>query len=62
MEVAMRSFSIDEWCELHGFSRSFFYKLDRKSEAPKTFTVGTCRRISEDANREWIAARESAVA
>jgi predicted DNA-binding transcriptional regulator AlpA len=56
----MRSFSIDDWCELHGFSRAFFYKLDAKGEAPKTFKVGRLTRISWDANREWVAAAEAA--
>lgn len=36
----MRSFSIDEWCQLHGFSRSFFYKLTSQGEGPKTFKIG----------------------
>lgn len=58
----MRSFSIGEWCELHGFSRSFFYKLASQGEAPKSFKVGRVTRISWDANREWVAAREALAA
>jgi predicted DNA-binding transcriptional regulator AlpA len=56
----MRSFSIDDWCALHGFSRSFFYKLCSQGEAPKNFKVGRTTRISETANNEWLAAREAA--
>lgn len=55
----MRSFSIDDWCAMHSFSRSFFYKLAKQGEAPKTFKIGCCQRISEDANRDWISAREA---
>jgi predicted DNA-binding transcriptional regulator AlpA len=58
----MRSFSVDEWCQLHGFSRAFFYKLEAKGEGPKSFKVGRCKRISEAAAVEWIAARESIAA
>lgn len=56
----MKSYSINEWCALHNLSRSFFYLLDEKGEAPRTFNVGRVRRISEQANAEWIAAREAA--
>jgi excisionase family DNA binding protein len=58
----MRSYSVDEWCALHGFSRSFFYKMVSQGEAPATFRAGSCRRISENANAAWIAAREAVAA
>jgi excisionase family DNA binding protein len=58
----MRSFSIDEWCQLHGFSRSFFYKLAAQGEGPKTFKCGRCTRISEAAATEWVASREAVAA
>ena len=56
----MQSFSIDEWCKAHSFSRAYFYLLTKRGEGPRTFKVGRCRRISEDANNEWVAAREAA--
>jgi predicted DNA-binding transcriptional regulator AlpA len=57
----MRSFSIDEWCALHGISRPQFYILDKEGKAPKTFVIGQRRRrISEQANADWIAALEAA--
>jgi excisionase family DNA binding protein len=58
----MRSFSIDQWCEMHNLSRAFFYKLASQNEAPKSFKVGRTTRISETANNEWLAAREAASA
>lgn len=58
----MRSYSVADWCRLHNFSVAFFYKLEAKGEAPGTFKVGRCKRISEDANREWISAREAIAA
>jgi predicted DNA-binding transcriptional regulator AlpA len=56
----MRSFFIDQWCEMHDLSRAFFYKLASQGEAPKTFKAGRCTRISEAANNEWVASREAA--
>ncbi len=51
----MRSFSINQWCAMHGVSRSMFYKLQTLGKAPETFRVGSVQRISEEANRAWIA-------
>jgi excisionase family DNA binding protein len=62
MEAVMRSFSIDQWCELHNLSRSFFYKLCSQGEAPKTFKIGSATRISEDANNAWVAELEAKTA
>jgi predicted DNA-binding transcriptional regulator AlpA len=56
----MRSYSIDDWCKLHGLSRAFFYKLASQGEAPETFKVGRCTRITEEANAAWLRAREAA--
>ncbi|MCK1311603.1 transcriptional regulator [Bradyrhizobium sp. 45] len=56
----MRSFSIDEWCQLHRFSRPFFYKLRGQGQAPRTYNVGRIVRITEEANTEWLRAREAA--
>ncbi len=56
----MTSLSIDAWCQAHGFSRAYFYLLEKRGEAPKSFKVGRCRRITEAANLEWVHAREAA--
>jgi predicted DNA-binding transcriptional regulator AlpA len=56
----MKSYSVAEWCALHGFSRSFFYKLNAAGQAPRYFKAGAAVRITEAAAAEWIAAREAA--
>jgi predicted DNA-binding transcriptional regulator AlpA len=56
----MRSFSIEQWCEMHGFCRAMFYKLASANVAPRTFKVGRSVRISDEANTEWLRAREAA--
>ncbi len=56
----MHSQTVDEFCHSHGISRAFFYKLAAQGESPRTFTIGRCRRISDEAAREWVAKREAA--
>ncbi|MCK1691617.1 transcriptional regulator [Bradyrhizobium sp. 145] len=55
----MISYTIDEFCNRHKFSRSTYYKLQRVGKGPRTMPVLDCVRISEEAEREWIAAREA---
>jgi hypothetical protein len=55
----MRSYSIDEFCGLHRFSRTFFYKILKEGKAPLTFKIGASTRISEQANIEWLAKLEA---
>jgi predicted DNA-binding transcriptional regulator AlpA len=56
----MGSKSIDEWCRTHSLSRSYFYVLQKRGQAPRIFRVGKCVRIADEANAEWIAARSAA--
>ena len=54
------SYTIPEWCKRHRFSRAKFYDMDKRGTAPFTFWAGRCRRISEQADEEWVRARERA--
>ncbi len=54
----MASKTIDDWCRSHGFSRTFYYQLKARDEAPREIRIGRCVRISDDADREWVAAHE----
>jgi predicted DNA-binding transcriptional regulator AlpA len=58
----MQSYSIDEFCGLHRFSRSFFYKIAKDGKGPATFKIGCSTRISEQANTEWVAKLEAEAA
>lgn len=58
----MKSFSIKEWCELHGVSPSTFFKLLANGQAPKTYKIGRRTLITEAAAAEWLAAREAVAA
>jgi len=55
----MISMTIQQWCDLHRFSRGEFYRLKKLGIAPRTFNVGRCVRITESANAEWLQAREN---
>jgi hypothetical protein len=55
----MSSKTIQEWCDSHRYSRSFFYVLEKAGKSPLTFKVGTTRRISEEADAQWVKDREA---
>lgn len=54
-----KAFTLKEWCELRRCSRSYFYRLLKEGKAPRTFVVGCQRRITSEADAEWLAAREA---
>jgi len=56
----MRSYTIEAWADLHGFTRAYFYILEKRGQAPETYRVGRSRRVSEDANANWLRQREAA--
>lgn len=55
----MNSVTIQEFCDSQRISRAYFYILAREGKAPRSYKLGKTTRISEDAVREWIAAREA---
>jgi hypothetical protein len=55
----MRSFSIKTFCERQDIGRTHYYALEKAGKGPRWFWAGKCRRISEQAESEWIAAREA---
>lgn len=55
----MQSFTIDDFCQQQKVSRAYFYLLQKAGKAPRSYKLGRITRISEEAIREWVAARES---
>jgi hypothetical protein len=53
------SYTLDEWCARRRISRAMFYKLDQQGLAPKSHYAGARRLISDQADAEWLAAREA---
>lgn len=57
--MSKHAYSIQEWCELYGFSRSHFYNLDKRGLAPRSFHSGQRHLISAEADAEWRREREA---
>ena len=47
------TFTIQEFCEQHRISRSFYYELQRKGLGPAEMKVGRRRLISREAALQW---------
>jgi predicted site-specific integrase-resolvase len=50
--------TIGEWCKMHSISRGTYYLLRKEGKAPRTIMCRSRPRITEEANAEWIRARE----
>src|SRR4051812_10316996 len=50
--------SIPEFCEAHGISEGFFYKLKKLGEGPREMKVGARTLITFESAAEWRRARE----
>jgi predicted DNA-binding transcriptional regulator AlpA len=59
-EADMKTYRLNQWLEMRGYSRAFFYKLAAQGLAPRTVKVGRTVTITEEADREWLAAHEVA--
>jgi predicted DNA-binding transcriptional regulator AlpA len=57
--VPRLALSIPEFCEAHGISEGFFYKLKKQGEGPREMKVGARTLISLESAAEWRRARES---
>ena len=51
--------SIPEFCEAHGISEGFFYKLKKQGEGPREMKVGTRTLITFESAAEWRRTREN---
>jgi predicted DNA-binding transcriptional regulator AlpA len=53
-----RSFKINEWCEMRGYSRPYFYKLRNEGYAPEVIGEGKAQRITDAADARWVKRME----
>ena len=51
--------SIPEFCEAHGISEGFFYKLKKQGEGPREMKVGARTLITFESAAEWRREREN---
>jgi hypothetical protein len=54
--------SITDFCQAHGISEAFFYKLKKGGEGPRMMKVGTRTLITFEAASDWRREREAASA
>ena len=60
--TAETSYTISEFCAAERISRSLLYRAWREGWGPRFHLVGTHKRISPEARREWRQEREAAAA
>lgn len=53
MDAERDSYSVSEFCQRHGISRSKFYQLRNQGDAPVIFRVGAKPLISVEAAEAW---------
>jgi predicted DNA-binding transcriptional regulator AlpA len=54
------AFSIQEFCERHGISQSFYHKIKNKGLGPRTLRLGSRVLITKEAARAWRRRRTTA--
>jgi hypothetical protein len=55
-----QAFTIDEFCQSHGFNRAHYFNLLKAGLGPHTMKVGARRLISQESAAEWRREREAA--
>ena len=60
--VEKHSFSIFEWCHRRGFSRTYYYELQKKGKGPRVTMVANRPRIDLEADRDWLRDQEAEAA
>lgn len=50
---------IPEFCDAHGISEAFYYKLKKQGQGPREMKVGARTLITLESAAEWRRAREN---
>lgn len=54
------AYSIEQFCQAHSLSYSYYFKLKKQGLGPKEFKVGQRRLVSMEAAQKWREEREAA--
>ena len=54
-----KAYSIDQFCEVHGFGRTAYYNLKRDGLGPREIHVGTKPLVTEESAKDWRAQMEA---
>lgn len=60
--MAAETYTIKEFCEAYGISRTTFYQMQREEVAPATLLIGRRRLISKAAAEQWRLERDGVAA
>ena len=58
-KITKRSFTINQWCEMRGYSRGYFYKLRYEGNAPDVIGTDKATRITDAADARWLKKQEA---
>jgi hypothetical protein len=59
-EGEVGSYTLKQFRTRHNLSESQYHKLRRQRRGPRVMSIGSCgQRISREADRDWIAERET---
>jgi predicted DNA-binding transcriptional regulator AlpA len=58
-QIQRRSFTINQWCEMRGYSRMHFYNMRKTGDAPETIGEGKAQRITDAADARWVKRQET---
>jgi predicted DNA-binding transcriptional regulator AlpA len=53
MNLKKDVYTVPEFCESHGFSRAFFYKLLKEGNGPKLMRLRKRVFITKESAKEW---------
>jgi hypothetical protein len=56
------AYTVDQFCQRHGLSHSFFYKLKAKGVGPRTIKLNSKILITKEAAADWRREREAETA
>ena len=58
MADPITTYTVKEFCAVERISKPHLYVLWRQGKGPRFYRVGSHRRITEDARRDWQRERE----
>lgn len=57
--MSTEAFTVQQFCEAHGFSRALFYKILKSGTGPKIVKIGKRTLITKEAAAEWRASLDA---
>jgi hypothetical protein len=55
----LQDLTVKEWCRRRRVSVASYYAWAAEGKAPRSYKAGRIRRITPEADRDWLAEREA---